>query len=440
MGLLSVAKHLASQARKHVARAVQNPAGRVKRGVVRAVLKSSMVNSAQNALLRCVAGEILLAGAILVATALTASADSPVYNFVAPCIVSAACTEFLREPLNSACDVYTQPVADRLQRVVARRWYDESFWFGVKGCVGVTLGTVVVTLSYFNDVHATTIFVCQSLLTSMCMGIAKNPRHPVRGWAKQAMHLYLDRPRATRMATHESVHNHFVLKPQVASSDLGASKEGGGEGGEEDAQMSEWYGGALDVIGGACLTALDQLAAGGTGAAVDTWNFDVCDEEEHGGHEGKDDDMDARCRGVHEEPVAHANQAEAGLEEEAVYNGAANNDVGYDTDQATAKSVQVRDLVEAACAELFEATHDEPVGATHDEPAGASHEEPAGATHDELAGATSDELAEATLADAPMHLSLQNNLMRTLQAEVMRALQGQADPVACSEPAAPSTE
>jgi hypothetical protein len=450
MGLLSVAKHLASQARKHVARAVHNPAGRVKRGVVRAVLKSSMVNSAQNALLRCVAGEILLAGAILVATALTASADSPVYNFVAPCIVSAACTEFLREPLNSACDVYTQPVADRLQRVVARRWYDESFWFGVKGCVGVTLGTVVVTLSYFNDVQATTIFVCQSLLTSMCMGIAKNPRHPVRGWAKQAMHLYLDRPRTTRMATHESVHDHFVLKPQVASSDLGASKkQGGGEGGgEEDAQMSEWYGGALDVIGGACLTALDQLAAGGTGAAVDAWNFDVCDEKEHGGHEGEDDDMDTQCRGVHNKPVAHAIQGEARLEEEAVHSGAADNDTDNGMDQATVESVQVRDLVEAARAELLEATHDEPTrathveaaGATHDELAGATHNELAGATHDELAGATSDELAEATVADVTMHLLSQGNITRTLQAEVLRVLQGQADSVACSEPAAPSTE
>ena len=420
MGLLSVAKHLASQARKHVARAVQNPAGRVKRGVVRAVLKSSMVNSAQNALLRCVAGEILLAGAILVATALTASADSPVYNFVAPCIVSAACTEFLREPLSSACDVYTQPVADRLQRVVARRWYDESFWFGVKGCVGVTLGTVVVTLSYFNDVHATTIFVCQSLLTSMCMGIAKNPRHPVRGWAKQAMHLYLDRPRTTRLATHESVHDHFVLKPQVASSDLGASKKGGGEeGGEEDAQMSEWYGGALDVIGGACLTALDQLAAGGTGAAVDAWNFDVCDEKERGGEEGKDDDMDARCRGVHEEPVAHANPAEAGLEEEALHDEGtgheeeagrgetANNDLGSGVDRAAAKSVQVHEHVEAP----------------H-----APHEEPA--------DAVCEELAEATVADVTMHLLSQGNITRTLQAEVLRVLQGQVDPVACAGPAA----
>jgi hypothetical protein len=185
--------------------------------------------------------------------------------------------------------------------------------------------------------------------------------------------------------------------------------------------MSEWYGGALDVIGGACLTALDQLAAGGTGAAVDAWNFDVCDEDERGGAEGKDDDADRGCRGdtMHKEPVAHANPAEAGLEEEVVHDEGtgheeeagrgetANNDLGSGVDRAAAKSVQVHEQVEAP----------------H-----VPHEEPA--------DAVCEELAEATVADVTMHLLSQGNITRTLQAEVLRVLQGHVDPVACAGPAA----
>ena len=184
MGMSSVVRHALSETRRQVSRAFRHPLKRLKKKVVRRVLKSDTVNRVHNAVLRAVAGELLLAAVIATATALTASSSTApfasAYNFAFPCAISAACTEALRGPLNELCDAYTQPLADRLQDVLARRWDDEAFWLAERSAAGVCVGAVAVGLSWVNDPPTTVLFVGQTLVTGFVVGVLKNQQHPVR--------------------------------------------------------------------------------------------------------------------------------------------------------------------------------------------------------------------------------------------------------------------
>lgn len=184
MGVMSVARNVLSETTRQVYWTFRQPVQRLKKLVVRRVLESAPVNHIHNTVMRIVAGEILLAVIIAGVTAATSSSSSTdaaaVYNFVFPCVVSAACTETLRDPLNTLCDAYTQPLANRVQAVIARRWDDERFWLAMRSVVGVCVGAAVLALSHVNDPRATATFVSQTLATSFTVSVLKNTQHPVR--------------------------------------------------------------------------------------------------------------------------------------------------------------------------------------------------------------------------------------------------------------------
>lgn len=180
----------------------RDPLKRVKRRAIKTMLKSDSMYRMQNAAVRFVASEVLLAVIVGLASLVTArGADAHVYNYVVPCVISGVCTQFLREPLNNLCDDYTQPIAQKTQQLIANNWSNESFWMLAKHATGISLGVTVIALSAVNDTEYVVILVTQTLLTSFTVGLLKNPRHPLRLSARACVRRCRDRPRVRLYST-----------------------------------------------------------------------------------------------------------------------------------------------------------------------------------------------------------------------------------------------
>jgi hypothetical protein len=130
MGFLSIIKSVGQEVASMTRKAFRDPIKRAKRRAIKSVLKSESMYRMQNAAVRFVASEVLLAVIVGLASLVTArGVDAHVYNYVVPCVVSGMCTQFLREPLNSLCDDYTQPIAQKTQQLIANNCQAHDGYF-----------------------------------------------------------------------------------------------------------------------------------------------------------------------------------------------------------------------------------------------------------------------------------------------------------------------